>query len=322
MSNVPEVRDFDVVTFGESMGLFYPAGPRGIGEGGSMTQSFGGAESNAAIALARLGCKAGWFGKLGNDPLGRGILKTIRGEGVDVSRALLTEEAPTGLMLREIVRGRMSVYYYRKNSAASLLGPADLDEGYIRRAKILHITGITPALSESSKAAVFHAVRTAKQAGVRISFDPNLRLKLWSVDEARPVLWQLAEEADYFLPGLDELKLLCGTDHEQQLLARIRQLKALTVVKSGGEQNWIVTPDDVVKLPFERIPRFVDPVGAGDGFCAGFLAGISKGWSAERAVRLGGIVGALTVQQEGDWESLPTWQEVERSLHEIPHVER
>ena len=315
-------RDFDVLTFGETMGLYYPDGHRGIAEGGRMIESFGGAESNVAIALARLGCTAGWFGRLGDDPIGHGICRTLRGEGVDVSRLIFSNKAPTGLMLRENVRSQISVYYYRKNSAASYLAPSDLDESYLRSAKILHITGITLALSQTSRDTVFDAVRMAKQAGVQISFDPNLRLKLWSMEEARPVLWQLAEEADYYLPGLDELKMLCETGDEQELLSRIRSLKTLTVVKSAGLQNWIVTPTSVTHVPFESIPRLVDSVGAGDGFCAGFLAGISKGWSAEMSVRLAGIVGALTVQKEGDWESLPTWREVEQLLINTPRVER
>src|SRR5690606_18064602 len=121
-----------------------------------------GAESNLAIGIARLGHQAGWCGRLGTDPLGRYILKQIRGEGVDVTRAALSNEASTGLIIREVVSGKSSVYYYRRQSVASLMRPEHLDEGYIAQARILHITGITAALSDSCRDTLREAVRMAK----------------------------------------------------------------------------------------------------------------------------------------------------------------
>lgn len=314
--------DLDVITFGESMGLFYPEGSRRLGQGARLMQSFGGAESNVAIALARLGCRAGWFSLLGDDPIGHGIYKTLRGEGVDVSQVRFTKEAPTGLMLRENVRDRLSVYYYRRDSAASRLSPENVDPSYLTRGRILHFTGITPALSASCSDTVFEAVRLAKKAGLKVSFDPNIRLKLWTIEQARPVLLRLAEQADFFFPGYDELKLIYDTDQEDELLAHLRNLPSLTVIKSFNGHNLLVTSDSVVRVPFERIGRLVDPVGAGDGFTGGFLAGIVKEQTAEQSLRLAGVVGALTVQQEGDWESLPFLDEVEQMLSGSTHVER
>jgi 2-dehydro-3-deoxygluconokinase len=313
---------FDVITFGETMALMYPEGSRGLGTSGKLEQSFGGAESNVAIGLARLGCRVGWFSKVGDDPLGAGIVKAIRGEGVDVSRVLRTNAAPTGLMLREAVRGKLSVYYYRAGSAASKLTPADIDEAYIGAASILHLTGITPALSPSCRDTAFAAVAAAKRLGVKISFDPNLRLKLWTIEEARPVLLELAEQADYFLPGYDELKLLYETDDEAAILERLHRLPGISVVKSAGEENWIVQNGCVTKLPFVKAERVVDTVGAGDGFCAGFLAGLAKGYSLYDAVQLAGLAGSLVVQTPGDWEALPTWAEAERLLTGARHIER
>jgi 2-dehydro-3-deoxygluconokinase len=313
---------FDVITFGETMALMYPEGSRGLGAGGKLEQSFGGAESNVAIGLARLGCRVGWFSKVGDDPLGAGIVKALRGEGVDVSRVLRTNAAPTGLMLRESVRGKLSVYYYRAGSAASQLTPDELDEAYIGDASILHLTGITPALSPSCRKTAFAAVAAAKRQGVKVSFDPNLRLKLWTIEEARPVLLELAEQADYFLPGYDELKLLYETDDEVAILERLYRLPGVSVVKSAGEENWIVQNGSVTKLPFTKAERVVDTVGAGDGFCAGFLAGLAKGYTLHDAVQLAGLAGALVVQAPGDWEALPTWAEAERLLTGARHIER
>src|SRR5690606_28633446 len=115
------------------------------------------------------------------------------------------DDAPTGLMLREAPAGKTSVYYYRRYSAASTMSPEDIDESYIARARILHVTGITAALSASCRETLYEAIRVAKQHGLQICFDPNLRLKLWDIEEARRELLKLAEFADYFLPGLDEL---------------------------------------------------------------------------------------------------------------------
>ena len=312
----------EVVTFGESMALMMPSGTKGIEYSAHFHKSFGGAESNVAIGIARLGHRAGWFGRLGKDPLGRTILKQIRGEGVDVSRAQLADDAPTGLMIREVVSGKSSVYYYRKYSAASRMKPEHLDEDYIRQAKILHVTGITPALSDSCRETVRAAVRIAKKHGVKVSFDPNLRLKLWSLEEARKVLLPLAEEADYFLPGLDELKLLYETDDFEDIVNRLNRLPAVTILKGADDKTYVLEKGELKAVPYFKAEQVVDTVGAGDGFCAGFLTGLLKGYSHEEAVRLGNLIGSLVIQMEGDWEALPTWDQVDSILHNRAHIER
>lgn len=305
------------------MALMLPQQSAGIEQSAAFHCSFGGAESNLAIGLARLELKTGWFGRLGNDPLGRRILKGIRGEGVDVSIAELSESEPTGLMLRDGAWGQTSVYYYRRGSAASRMTPQHLNEEYLKRAKVLHITGITPALSDSCKETVFAAVAMARKHGVKISFDPNLRLKLWPLEEAREVLLQLAEQADYFLPGYDELKLLYGTeDFDGTIVAKLRQLKAVTVVKGADQATLLVEKDRIEGVPYFPVKEVVDPIGAGDGFCAGYLAAIIRGQSQLEAVRLGSLIGSLVVQGYGDWESIPPLDVVEAKLSQRLHVER
>jgi 2-dehydro-3-deoxygluconokinase len=312
----------EVVTFGETMALFMPASPKGIEYAANLDKSFGGAESNVAIGLARLGHSCGWFGRLGADPLGRMILKRLRGEGVDVSRAELTEEAPTGLMLRETVSGKTSVYYYRAGSAASRMQPKHLDTGYISQAKLLHVTGITPALSPTCRDSVREAIRIARESGVKVCLDPNIRRKLWSVEQAQDTLLPLMEEADYFLPGLDELKLLYDTDDFEEIVAALGGLKAVSIVKGGSEQTFLVEGGVVTPVPCFKVDRVIDTVGAGDAFCAGFIAGLLRGVGHMEAVRLGNLLGSLAVQTEGDWEGLPTWDEVEALLNNRMHVER
>lgn len=312
----------EVITFGESMGLLMSTGNKGIEYSAVLDKSFGGAESNMAIGVARLGHRVGWFGRLGKDPLGLMILKRIRGEGVDVSRVELTTEAPTGLMLKEAVSGKSFVYYYRKNSAASLMRPEHLDEDYIRQAKILHVTGITAALSPSCRETLREAIRLAKKHGVKVCFDPNLRLKLWSLEEAREVLLPLAEEADYFLPGLDELKLLYQTEDFDDIIGRLSKLKAVSIIKGGDNETLLLENGKITSIPFFKAERVVDTVGAGDGFCAGFIVGVLKGHDHAEAVRLGSLMGSLAVQMEGDWEALPTWEQAQAVLQNKASIER
>ncbi|WP_159887622.1 sugar kinase [Paenibacillus puerhi] len=312
----------EIVTFGESMALMMPDNTKGIEYSSQFQSLFGGAESNVAIGISRLGHRVGWFGRLGKDPFGRMILKKIRGEGVEVSRAELTAEAPTGMMLREVVSGKTSVYYYRKGSAASLMRPEHLDEAYIKQAKYLHVTGITMALSEGARETVKEAVRLAKKHGVKVCFDPNLRLKLWSIDEARGVLLDMAKEADYFLPGLDELKLLYRTESFDEIVGKLRELPGISIVKGGDDVTYIVDKTSVTEVPYFKAEQVVDTVGAGDGFCAGFFVGLLKNYELAEAVRLGNLIGCMVVQMEGDWEGIPTWEQVEAYLNNVKHVER
>lgn len=312
----------DLLTFGETMALFMPLEHRAIENSAMLEQSFGGAESNVAIGVARLGESVGWFGTLGDDPFGRSILKRIRGEGVDVSRATLSADAPTGMMFREMVAGKLTVHYYRKHSAASKMLLSDLDLDYIRSCKILHVTGITPAISDNCRKTIFAVVAAAKEAGVKISFDPNLRLKLWSIEEAREVVLPLAAQADYFLPGWDELRLLYNTDDFEAVKTELAKLSAVSIVKGVGDMNVVLENGQAVEVPFYPVDRVIDTVGAGDGFCSGFLAGLLKGMNVLEAVRLGSISGALVIQSRGDWEALPDWSTVERRLSDKGWVER
>lgn len=318
-----DVKSPDLLTFGETMALFMPEGEhRSLERTGTLEQRFGGAESNVAIGAARLGTSVGWFGALGADPFGALIRKTIRGEGVDVSRSRLVEGESTGLMFRESVFGRLAVHYYRRGSAASKMRPEDLDESYIAGCKLLHVTGITAAISGDGKRTLRRAVDIAKEAGVKISFDPNLRLKLWSIEEARETLLPLAEQADYFLPGWDEVKLLYGTEDWEEAVKRLSALRAVSVIKGVGDKTVVLENGQTAEVPFYPAEQVVDTVGAGDAFSAGFLAGILKGLTPEEAVKVASVNGSLAVQMRGDWEALADWQAVQQRLQQKAWVER
>lgn len=278
-------------------------------------KTIGGAESNVAIALARLGHRVGWFSRLGDDPFGQYILQRIRGEGVDTSRVIIDRHAPTGIYFKETIGSEEPrMYYYRRHSAASRLSIADLDEKYIAGAQFLHVSGITPALSESARELVFHAIDVAKRAGTKITFDPNIRLKLWDIDVARPVLLDIARRADYVLPGLEEARLLVGGRPVLEVIRRLQsEGVSRVIVKAGAEGAYTMAPEGetLVHVPAFPFAQVVDPTGAGDGFAAGFISGLLKGKSLEEAIRRGHMVGAKAVAVHGDIDGYPYEHELE-----------
>ncbi|KZL89897.1 sugar kinase [Clostridium magnum] len=296
----------EVLTFGESMVLFNPELNGPLRYVHNFNKALAGAESNVAIALARLGHEVGWFSKLGNDEFGRYIQNTIRGEGVDVSRARFTSEANTGLLFKERFSGENpNVYYYRKDSAASKLTIEDLDLEYIKSAKIIHITGITPALSESMRNVVFEVLKVAKENGVTISFDPNIRLKLWTLEKAKTVLLEIAKMADIIFPGQEEGEMLLGTSDEKEIADKFMEMGCKTVVvKLGAEGCYVVDKESGVYVEGFKV-KTVDTVGAGDGFAAGFLSGILKNLSLKECGQLGNGVGAMATLVQGDMEGYP-----------------
>jgi 2-dehydro-3-deoxygluconokinase len=302
----------DLVTLGETMALFLAeqAGP--LREAVTFRRYIGGAESNVAVGVCRLGHSAGWIGRVGDDELGQAVLFRLRGEGVDVSHAQTDPAAPTGLMVRERREvGPLQVGYYRRGSAASRLSPDDVDERYIRGARVLHLTGITPALSRSCRAAVFAAAEIARGAGVPVVLDPNLRFKLWTVDEARRTLRDLLSWTDIVLPGADEAEALTGeADPETAARALLSLGPSTVVVKTGAQGSLAVSDMGVLRAPAVQLPRIVDPVGAGDAFAAGFHAGRFRGMSLQDTLMLANRCGAMAMTVAGDTDGFPWWRDV------------
>jgi 2-dehydro-3-deoxygluconokinase len=310
---MPGAVPLDVVTLGETMVLLLAeqAGP--MREATSFRRHIAGAESNLAVGLCRLQQTAGWMSRLGDDEFGHAVLFRIRGEGVDVSRVRTDPRAPTGMVVRERREvGPIEQVYYRRGSAASYLSPADLDAEYIGAATYLHLTGITPALSDTCRQAVFAAAEIARGAGVKIVLDPNYRSKLWDPAAARAVIRDLAGHAEILLPGQDEAELLSGESDPRAAALHLKELgPQLVVVKLGARGALAVTEDEqVLHSPAMHLERVVDPVGAGDAFAAGLLSGLIKGFSTEDALDLANRCGALAMTAPGDMESLPMWADV------------
>lgn len=303
----------DVVTLGESMVLFVPQRHGLLRNASTFDRSIAGAESNLAIGMARLGHRAGWMSRLGNDEFGESILSFLRAEGVDVSAVVRDDDAPTAVFFKERRRaGSSRVFYYRSGSAASRMSPADVREDYIRNARCLHLTGITPALSSGCAAVVRRAMEIARDAGVPVSFDPNVRLKLWSAEAARKSLLELLPLVDWLLAGHEEVELLTGESDPERGAAILAEHGPRTVVvKMGAAGALAISGDEAASCPAFPVD-VVDTIGAGDAFDAGFLSGRLRGWSLGESVRLGTILGALATTVPDDVEGAPTWAEVQK----------
>ena len=306
----------EVLTIGETMVLLSPerAGPLRYVH--SFSKSMAGAESNVAIGLARLGHSCGLISRVGGDEFGRFILRELRAEGVDTAGVRTDNDAQTGVMFKEIRQGEETrVYYYRKGSAASRLGPEDIGTGCFDGAALLHVTGITPALSASCRDAVDRAMNIAREKGITVSFDPNIRLKLWSEDQAKEALVPLLKKADIVLAGTEEAALLVGSGDPGTLADRLLTLGVKTVALKIGAQGCLVAGgSEKIRLPAFSVPSIVDTVGAGDAFAAGFLSGHLEERTLKECGLMGCAMGAFALSTAGDTEGLPFRRELDARI--------
>lgn len=297
----------EVVALGEVMVLFWPSGGESLESAARYERSFGGAEANLSIALARLGHRVRWISRLGDDAFGRYVRATLEREGVEV-RASSDPAAPTAVFFKErVTHGPRRVAYYRRGSAASRLGPDDLSAEQLAGARVLHLTGITPALSASCAAAVEHAITLARAAGLLVCVDPNVRPQLWpSADACRDALRALLARSDVALLGHEDAEILYPGLGEEEVVRAVQAAGPRTVVLKLGERGALGLRDEtwarVDAVPVE----VVDTVGAGDGFDAGFIAGWLRGLTLAESLSLGAKVGAAAVAAAGDWEGYPT----------------
>lgn len=290
-----------VVAAGESMVLAVPPTPGRLRHAPSMLLKVGGAESNVAIGLSRLGVRAAWVGLLGDDEPGNLVLDRIRAEGVDTTAVRRDPSRPTGLYLREEVAGQIRVYYYRRGSAASAAAPGCVDTSCLDGATWLHLTGITPALSPGCEEFTHWLASEARRRGVRVSLDVNYRSRLWDPACARAAVERLLPEVDLLFVGDEEAAAVWGWADEARGVADLAALGPHEVVLKRGARGATAWVDGERHdgAPF-RVGQ-VDPIGAGDAFAAGYLAGYVR--AADVAVRLetANAMGALCVSTLGDY---------------------
>jgi len=298
-----------VVTAGETMALLLPQGAGRLRHAPTVEVRVGGAESNVAIALARLGVPAGWASWLGDDALGDLVAARLRGEGVD-TRQVKRVAAPTGLYVRERLPNQMRVYYHRNGSAASMMGRMAFDPDYLDGARYLHVTGITPALSTSCQEFVSWVVAEARSRGLKVSFDVNYRARLWEAELARSYVESVLPEVDVLFVGADEAEALWG-ESGRDLVARLHQLGPSEVIlKQGADGSTGCIDGEWLSCRAIDV-EVVDPVGAGDAFAAGYLAASLWGLGPSERLEIGNAMGAYSMLSLGDYEGLPGRAELE-----------
>ncbi|SDI39835.1 2-dehydro-3-deoxygluconokinase [Arthrobacter subterraneus] len=299
-------RALGVITLGETMALLKTEGVGPLSHARSLTMGIGGAESNVAIALKRLGVPTAWIGRIGNDSFGQLIERELRAEGLSVL-AVLDESAPTGIMVKERrTPGTIRVAYYRNDSAGSRLCRDDIPADLFPQARLLHLTGITPALSASAADAVQYAIDCARSANVAVSFDLNYRSSLWSADTARSAYLALISQSDIVFAGDDEAAIAVERNDDPLLLAeRIVQLgPSQAVIKLGAAGCAALVDGERHHQP--AIPvQAVDTVGAGDAFVAGYLSELLAGENVPQRLLTAVRAGAFACLVPGDWEGMP-----------------
>ena len=312
----------DVVTLGEAFAGLVAEDGLGFADATAFRRHVIGAEANVAVGLARLGRSVAFVGRVGADGLGTAVLRRLRGEGIDVRHVTVDADAPTGLMLRERrALGPSQAIYHRRGSAGSRLTSADVDAAAdrIRAAGWLHLTGITPALSGTARTAHAHAVDLALDAGVAVSFDVNLRRLLWTDEAAAAVLAPIARRATLVFGSPDELAVVAGTPEDATgttAAGALLEAGVTTVVAKLGAAGAVLHDATGAGLAVDAlaVTRVVDPVGAGDAFCAGFLAARLEGLEDPLALRWAVACGAAAVAVEGDMDGLPDRAQLERLL--------
>jgi 2-dehydro-3-deoxygluconokinase len=300
-----------LVTFGETMALLTSPRGRRLRHAASLALSAAGAESNLAIGFERLGGAATWIGRVGDDELGQLVTSAIRGTGV-TTRAVVDDERPTGLMIKERRSSVLNrVTYYRDTSAGSRLRASDLDGRLPEDARVVHVTGITTALSPSARGAVFAALDEYAPRGAVASVDLNYREALWSPDEARPVLSDLVRRADVLFCTDDEARLVVDGSDPIALARALARLGPREVVVKLGAEGSVTCADGVVhRTPAMQVTA-IDSVGAGDAFAAGYLFELTRGRDVVRRLATGTRTGAFAVTVDGDWEGAPAYAELD-----------
>lgn len=305
----------DVVTLGEALVLLAADQLGPLASVQTFTAYTAGAETNVAVGLARLGLRVAWASRLGEDAYGHQLLEAFQQEGVDCQQVTMVAGERTGFMYKGRVDDGTDppIEYHRQGSAASHMGPPDVDTAWLAQARHLHVTGVFPALSTSTLAATRLSMQTMRAQGKTISFDPNLRPALWpDAAHMRHTLNELAAHADWVLPGLDEGRQLTGQHTPEDIAKFYLQAGAShVVVKLGADGAYYqgldgqdaVTQGYVSAYPVTRV---VDTVGAGDAFAVGVISALLEQLPLKQAVQRAAWMGARAVQVRGDTEGLPT----------------
>ena len=297
-----------LILAGEPMGLLIAQSEGSLDSVSGYDLAVAGAEFNVAVGVARLRHRVTYMTKLGKDPFGQRIIHVLNENKIGNEFVAWSDTKKTGFMLKcRVSQGDPDIFYFRAGSAASTLSVEDVEKIRFDEYSHIHLTGILPALSESTRAAVNLMFDKARQAGLLITFDPNLRPQLWpSQDVMIQSINEMASKADIVLPGTAEGKILMGSDDPKKINAFYRNLGAKAVITKVGSQGaYVTTETEEYLVPGFKVDKVVDTVGAGDGFAAGVITALMEGLPLKEAVRRGNAIGAIQVTSRGDNEGLP-----------------
>jgi 2-dehydro-3-deoxygluconokinase len=298
----------DLLCLGEPMLEFnrLPPGPDGRV---LYLEGHGGDTSNAAIAAARQGASVGYVSAIGEDGPGDSLMALWAREGVDTSTVIRRPDAPTGIYLVTHDGGGHHFTFYRSGSAAARYRPEELPEAAIRAARILHLSGISQAISDSACDAAFRAIAIAREAGVAVSYDTNLRLRLWPAARAAAVIHAAIGMADIALPSLEDARALTGLSAPDAVADFYLRLCPLVVLKCGAAGCLVATRERRLRIPPHRVAA-VDATGAGDAFAGAFLARMLAGEDPFAAARYANAAAALATTGYGAVAPIPRPEQV------------
>jgi len=295
----------DLFTFGEIMALFLASDTDDVKSARAYDLSSAGAEANVAVAVKRLGLDVSFMSRVGKDELGDVVMLELQKENLSTQFVKRVDDYTCALIRNRGTSRAVNVTYLRKSSAGSTMCVDDVQESDIANARWVHATGITAAISLTAREAVIHALNIARANSSKISFDLNIRRKIWSEVQAREVLYEIAQNVDVLFGGEDEYQVVFGSqDPHQNLKKAIERGNKIAVMTAGPG---LVRVQDGATY-FEISPpvvKAVDPVGSGDAFVGGTIAGLLAGISLRDAIVQGSKSGASVASQFGDWAGLP-----------------
>lgn len=307
----PDDTAVDILAYGEPMVEFNQTRD---GDGRLYLQGYGGDSSNFAIAAARQGARTGYLSAVGDDPYGRLLRALWTREGVDHRGVKTDADAFTAIYFVTHGEGGHAFHFFRAGSAASRMTPADLPHERIAAARVLHLSGISLAISSAACDTGYAAIETARKAGVRVSFDTNLRLKLWSIDRARAVMNDVLARCDIALPSYDDIAAITGLGEPEALVDHCLRLGAgIVALKLGADGAIVASANERHRIAaFPCTP--VDATGAGDTFGGAFVARLVAGDGLLDAGRHAAAAAALSTEDYGAVAPIPRAETVRAAL--------
>lgn len=311
----------EFITIGEPLTLFGAEGEseidKEIKDVNHFEKFLAGAEVNVCVGVSRLGHSVEYITKLGEDPFGDFIKESLDRENIGTNYISSTGDYFTGYQLKsKVSTGDPKIFYFRRNSAASHFTVDDLQKLDLEDVKHIHLSGIFPALSKTSRDAFYKLIELAEEKNIRTTFDPNLRPQLWSSkEEMVKTINDIAFRSDIVMPGINEGLILMGSDDPEKIADfYLNKGVKLVIVKLGAKGAFVKSKEGMYAVPGFKVEKVVDTVGAGDGFAVGVITGLLEELNLKDAVRRGNAIGAMAVMSPGDNDGYPTREKLEKFL--------